>query len=80
MNQELLGVSKIMTESFEMLLNRDKNLTQLSTKAGDLRKSSRDLKKEATHLKMAMWFRKYMTPIVVCLLIFFLVCVKWFVF
>jgi len=26
LNQELLGVSQIMTESFEMLLNRDKNL------------------------------------------------------
>ena len=26
LNQELMDVNKIMTESFDMLLNRDKNL------------------------------------------------------
>ena len=30
LNQELIDVSKIMTESFEMLLNRDNNLTKIS--------------------------------------------------
>lgn len=43
LNQELIEVGKIMTESFEMLVNRDKNLTQLSDKASDLRQSSRDV-------------------------------------
>lgn len=37
LNQELMNVSKIMNESFEMLLNRDRNLNQLSEKATDLR-------------------------------------------
>ena len=37
LNQELMDVSKIMNESFEMLLNRDRNLNQLSEKATDLR-------------------------------------------
>ena len=30
LNQELIDVNKIMTESFEMLLNRDNNLSKIS--------------------------------------------------
>ena len=29
LNQELIDVNKIMTESFEMLLNRDNNLNKI---------------------------------------------------
>ena len=29
LNEELIDVNKIMTESFEMLLNRDNNLTKI---------------------------------------------------
>jgi hypothetical protein len=52
-----MDVSKIMNESFEMLLNRDRNLTQLSEKATDLRQSSRNLKKESSKLKMMLMMR-----------------------
>lgn len=33
LNKELMDVNKIMTESFEMLLNRDRNLKEVSQKS-----------------------------------------------
>lgn len=69
-----------MSESFEMLLNRDKNLGHLSNKASDLRESSKKIRKEAHNLKMSMWFRKYMTPIIIVAVLIFLFLLKWFLF
>lgn len=43
LNKELMDVNKIMTESFEMLLNRDKNLNQISQKSTQIRDGSRDV-------------------------------------
>ena len=80
LNQELMDVNKIMTESFEMLLNREKNLGAISEKSSRIRDSSRDFRKEAKKLKMAFWFRKYTTPIVLALLVFFMIFMKFFVF
>lgn len=80
MNEELLDVSKIMTESFEMLLNRDKNLNQVMSKAQDLRASSRDLKKESRNLKLSFLLRQYLTPIIVVLLILMFVFIKFYLF
>ena len=80
LNQELIDVNKIMTESFEMLLNRDNNLTKISAQSSILRDSSKDLRKGAQNMKMAFWFRKYMTPIIICVIVFFLLFMKFFVF
>ena len=33
LNQELVDVNKIMTESFDMLLNRDNNLNKISAQS-----------------------------------------------
>jgi len=52
-----MDVSKIMVESFDMLLNRDKNLNQLHEKAIELKSSSADLRKEAKNLKLTYLFR-----------------------
>jgi hypothetical protein len=76
----LLDVSKIMTESFEMLLNRDKNLNQVMSKAQDLRASSRDLKKESRNLKLSFLLRQYMTPIIVVLLVLMFIFIKFYLF
>ena len=80
LNQELIDVNKIMTESFEMLLNRDNNLTKIQAQSEHLRASSKDLRKGAKNLKMAMIFRKYMTPIIICLIVTFLILMKFFIF
>lgn len=37
-------------------------------------------RKEAKKLKMAFWFRKYMTPIVVVAILLFLLFIKFFLF
>lgn len=73
-------MSKIMTESFEMLLNRDKNLNQVMSKAQDLRASSRDLKKESRNLKLSFLLRQYMTPIIVVLLVLMFIFIKFYLF
>lgn len=44
LNQELSDVSEIMTKSFDMLLNRDRNINQLTDKAQDLRDSAKGFK------------------------------------
>lgn len=80
LNQELIDVNKIMTESFEMLLNRDNNLTKIQAQSASLRDSSKDLRKGAKNLKMAFLFRKYMTPIIICLIVTFLILMKLFIF
>lgn len=40
LKSELMDVSKIMVESFDMLLNRDKNLKGLEDKADELKRGS----------------------------------------
>lgn len=80
LNKELMDVNKIMTESFEMLLNRDRNLKEVSQKSSQIRDGSRDFRKETKKLKMAFWFRKYMTPIIVVMLLLFFMFVKFFIF
>ena len=43
LNQELMDVNKIMTESFDMLLNRDNNLNKIVSDSANLRESSQDV-------------------------------------
>ena len=43
LNQELMDVNKIMTESFDMLLNRDKNLDKIVSDSRSLADSSKDV-------------------------------------
>ena len=45
LNQELMDVNKIMTESFDMLLNRDNNLNKIVSDSANLRDSSKDVSK-----------------------------------
>ena len=40
-----MDVNKIMTESFDMLLNRDKNLNQIVSDSANLRNDSKDVSK-----------------------------------
>ena len=69
-----------MTESFELLLNRDKNLTQLADKASDLRHSSAKMRQDAKQLKLTFLFRQYMTPIIICLVFIFFIILKVYLF
>lgn len=80
LNQELMDVSKIMSESFDMLLNRDRNLNDLSDKAHDLRDGSSKFKNKSQKLKLSMYFRQYMAPIVICLVLFAFVLAKMYLF
>ena len=68
-----------MSESFEMLLNRDKNLNKLSENSKSLSESSGKMKKQAKNLKMSYFLRKYMTYISVGLIILFLMLMKIYV-
>ena len=44
LKEELLDVSKIMTESFEMILNRDKNLNKIGKLSSDLKDNSKKVR------------------------------------
>ena len=52
LNLELVDVKNIMNESFEMLLNRDKNLNKLTELGKSLSEDSRKMKKDAKSLKL----------------------------
>jgi hypothetical protein len=75
-----MDVSKIMSESFDMLLNRDRNLGQLMDKGSDLRDGSRRLKDESKKLKFSMYFRQYMAPIIICFIILAFIVAKIYLF
>ena len=60
-----------MTKSFDMLLNRDRNLNSLTDKAADLRDSAKGFKDSSKKLKMSMYFKQYMYPIIACAAILF---------
>ena len=57
LNRELVDVKNIMSESFEMLLNRDKNLNKLTELGKSLSEDSRKMKKDAGRLKCQMMLR-----------------------
>ena len=61
-------------------MNRDGNLKKIEGQSANLRDSSKDLRKSAKNLKMAFWFRKYMTPIILCAIVAFLLFMYLFVF
>ena len=75
----MVDVKNIMSESFEMLLNRDKNLNQLSELGKNLSEDSGKMKKQAKNLKMSYFMRKYMTYIVIAAVLFFLLIMKFYV-
>ena len=52
LNKELGDVKSIMSESFEMLLNRDKNLNKLTELGKSLADDSRKMKNTSKSLKM----------------------------
>lgn len=52
-----MDVSKIMSESFDMLLNRDRNLNDLTTKSYELRDGSKSLKDSSRKLKLSLILR-----------------------
>ena len=69
-----------MSESFEMLLNRDKNLNKLTELGRDLSEASKDMKKGAKNLKFQYFMRKYMTYIAIAGILLFLIIMKVYVF
>ena len=68
-----------MSESFEMLLDRDKNLNKLTELGKSLSEDSKKMKKNAKNLKMAYFLRKYMTYILIIAIIIFLFIIKIYV-
>ena len=68
-----------MNESFDMLLNRDKSLNKLSEHSKILSEDSGKMKSKAKHLKMSYYLRKYMTYIVVAIVVLFLMLMKIYV-
>ena len=79
LNAELVDVKNIMTESFDMILNRDKNLTELSELGGKLSQDSGKMKNDAKKLRLSYMFRQYMTYIVIAAIFIFLLLIKFYV-
>ena len=79
LNRELVDVKNIMSESFEMLLNRDKNLNKLTELGKSLSEDSRKMKKDAKQLKVMMMVRKYATYIGIALILLFILILKVYV-
>ena len=50
LNQELIDIKKIMHENFDMILNRDKNLSKISQMSSDLKDNSKKVSDSLTFL------------------------------
>ena len=72
-------MKNILSESFEMLLNRDKNLNKLTEMGKSLSQDSAAMKKGAKNLKLQFYLRQYMTYIVIVAVIIFLILIKMYV-
>jgi hypothetical protein len=75
-----MDVSKIMSESFDMLLNRDRSLNDLTAKSFELRDGSKNLKDSSRKLKLSFLLRQWMTPIIIALVVILFVVAKVYLF
>lgn len=75
-----MDIKSIMHENFDMILNRDKNLSKISQMSSDLKDHSKKFKKDAQKLKLSMWLRQYATWIAVGILLLFILYIKFYVF
>lgn len=75
-----MDVSKTMTESFDLLLNRDRNINELTNKAIDLKAGAASFKDSSKKLKMSMYFKQYMVPILICAVFLIFLLLKWILF
>jgi vesicle transport protein SEC22 len=91
LNQELIDIKNIMHENFDMILNRDKNLSKISQMSSDLKDNSKKViyicliivlkfRKDAKKLRLTMWLRQYATYIAIGLLLVFILYMKFYVF
>ena len=72
-------MKNIMSESFDMLLNREKNLTELTQLGASLSEDSKNYKKDAKNLRFSYMLKQYMTYIVVAIILIFLILLKIYV-
>ena len=79
LNQELVDVKSIMSESFEMLLNRDKNLNKLTEMGKSLTEDTKRMRRDAKNLKYKYFLRKNMTYIAIVGILLFLILLKIYV-
>ena len=78
LNKELLDINNIMRDNFELILNRENSLKNLSGKAVNLKESSKKYKDNARKLKMSFYWRKYGTiAIVVGIVVAFIMARLW---
>ena len=59
-DKELEEVKSILSEEFEMMVDRDRNLSNIGKKAADLKNKSSEFKSKSTQVKWQMMFRNYM--------------------
>ena len=72
-------MKNIMSESFEMLLNRDKNLNKLTELGRSLTEDTKKMKSNAKNLKMKYFLRKNMTYIAIGVILLLLILLKIYV-
>jgi len=78
LNKELLDINNIMRDNFELILNRDNTLKNLSGKAVNLKESSKKYKDNARKLKMSFYWKKYGTiAIIVGAFVLFIMIRIW---
>lgn len=80
LNKELMDINSIMRDNFELILNRETTLTNLSGKAVNLKESSKKYKDNAKKLKMSFYWRKYGTIGAIVGIFLLFIIIKLFVF
>ena len=69
-----------MHENFDMILNRDKNLSKISQMSSDLKDNSKKFKRDAKKMRLSMWLQKYATFIAIGAVLLFILYIKFYLF
>ena len=80
LNQELIDIKNIMHENFDMILNRDRNLSKISQMSADLKDNSKRFKRDAKKMRLSLWLQKYATAIAISCVFLFILYIKFYLF
>eukprot|EP01016_Furgasonia_blochmanni_P051881 TRINITY_DN821_c0_g2_i2.p2 TRINITY_DN821_c0_g2~~TRINITY_DN821_c0_g2_i2.p2 ORF type:complete len:134 (-),score=26.09 TRINITY_DN821_c0_g2_i2:184-585(-) len=78
LKNELYSVHNIMSQNIDLVLDREKNLNQMSDKASNLKMHSKQFRDKSKDLAWSMWLRKNMIYLVVLGLIVVFLYLKVF--
>eukprot|EP01017_Pseudomicrothorax_dubius_P031387 TRINITY_DN4000_c0_g1_i1.p2 TRINITY_DN4000_c0_g1~~TRINITY_DN4000_c0_g1_i1.p2 ORF type:complete len:256 (+),score=61.87 TRINITY_DN4000_c0_g1_i1:965-1732(+) len=78
LKNDLTNVHNIMSQNIDLLLDREKNLNTMLGKAASLKENSKNYKDKTREVAFNLWLKRYLTILVVILVLLVFVYLKFF--